>query len=399
MASGTPVTHSTGNAVYNCTITNCNEAREGNLNAIGQSGLLIHNNTFTNTQRALGHDATHITFGSGIGYNKGVKIYDNVFTLDEQAFDTDGTTPVWNFHIEAWNCQGGYEVYGNTFNGGHVGIDAGGSFNIKGDYDYSWDIHDNTFQWTSNYADELTGVFCGVVFEGSVADLIIRKNHFKNLPNGIRSSMLQESLVHENIYIYYNLFDNIGWGNDAWDFGMWFGQGHATAISRYFYIYNNVINSVSTGLSAGITLSSSNSLTYFEIKNNIIVGASSYGCIAFWDWSSGHTIDNIDIQYNNFYNNASGNDFYEYGSTSVTNLTDANNIETDPVFVGGSPYNYHLQAGSPCINAGIDVGLTTDYDGNLVPYPTGTNPDIGAYEYGSDIMALNNPIILNFGII
>ena len=35
-----------------------------------------------------------------------------------------------------------------------------------------------------------------------------------------------------------------------------------------------------------------------------------------------------------------------------------------------------LQAGSPCINAGVGVGLTEDYDGNAVADP----PDMGAYE-------------------
>jgi hypothetical protein len=38
-----------------------------------------------------------------------------------------------------------------------------------------------------------------------------------------------------------------------------------------------------------------------------------------------------------------------------------------------------LLAGSPAINAGVDVGLTRDYDGH---YLIG-NPDIGAYEYGT----------------
>lgn len=39
--------------------------------------------------------------------------------------------------------------------------------------------------------------------------------------------------------------------------------------------------------------------------------------------------------------------------------------------------NYRLQSGSPAINAGVDVGLTTDADGK----PISGKPDIGAYEY------------------
>jgi hypothetical protein len=39
--------------------------------------------------------------------------------------------------------------------------------------------------------------------------------------------------------------------------------------------------------------------------------------------------------------------------------------------------DYHLQSNSPAIDAGVDVGLTFDYDGN----PISGTPDIGPYEY------------------
>lgn len=39
--------------------------------------------------------------------------------------------------------------------------------------------------------------------------------------------------------------------------------------------------------------------------------------------------------------------------------------------------DFHLTAGSPAINTGVDMGLTMDYDGN----PIINTPDIGAYEY------------------
>jgi hypothetical protein len=41
--------------------------------------------------------------------------------------------------------------------------------------------------------------------------------------------------------------------------------------------------------------------------------------------------------------------------------------------------DYRLRSGSPAINAGVDVGLTTDYDGKAIK----GLPDIGAYEYQS----------------
>ena len=47
----------------------------------------------------------------------------------------------------------------------------------------------------------------------------------------------------------------------------------------------------------------------------------------------------------------------------------------DPLFV--SAEDYRLQSTSPCINTGVSVSLTADFDGN----PIYGLPDIGAYEY------------------
>jgi hypothetical protein len=51
-------------------------------------------------------------------------------------------------------------------------------------------------------------------------------------------------------------------------------------------------------------------------------------------------------------------------------------VATDPKFVNAAS-DWHLQSDSPCINAGVDVGLSTDLDGTAI---VGL-PDIGAYEY------------------
>jgi parallel beta-helix repeat protein/predicted outer membrane repeat protein len=60
-------------------------------------------------------------------------------------------------------------------------------------------------------------------------------------------------------------------------------------------------------------------------------------------------------------------------------------INSDPLFVDAAGRDYHLQAGSPCIDAGdnslVPAGITTDLDGNPRIYPEGGTVDIGAYEY------------------
>ncbi|MBT5068510.1 MAG: hypothetical protein HOM59_00500, partial [Candidatus Marinimicrobia bacterium] len=57
------------------------------------------------------------------------------------------------------------------------------------------------------------------------------------------------------------------------------------------------------------------------------------------------------------------------------------NINSNPLFVDASSGNYHLSDYSPVIGAGTATGApTTDIDGNTRPNPSGSNPDMGAYE-------------------
>jgi LysM repeat protein len=52
-------------------------------------------------------------------------------------------------------------------------------------------------------------------------------------------------------------------------------------------------------------------------------------------------------------------------------------MNSDPLFVSTATPDFHLQSTSLAINAGTNVGLTSDYEGNSI---VGL-PDIGAYEY------------------
>ncbi len=65
------------------------------------------------------------------------------------------------------------------------------------------------------------------------------------------------------------------------------------------------------------------------------------------------------------------------------------NIDSDPIFLNPTEDDYHLQNNSPCIGAGIDeieinenwyYAPDIDIEGNQRPNPTGSMPDMGAYE-------------------
>jgi len=54
-------------------------------------------------------------------------------------------------------------------------------------------------------------------------------------------------------------------------------------------------------------------------------------------------------------------------------------LAADPKFVNGPNRDFHLQADSPCVDAGKKSGVESDIEG--VSIPQGTGPDIGAYEH------------------
>jgi hypothetical protein len=61
-----------------------------------------------------------------------------------------------------------------------------------------------------------------------------------------------------------------------------------------------------------------------------------------------------------------------YTTDDVNNgIFQTGNISVDPQFVDATVPDVHLQPGSPCIDAGVDVGL---------PY-LGSAPDMGAFEF------------------
>ena len=388
-SSDEPTTYATSNEVYNSYFYSTDDGH-GAIHLNGQDGIKIHDNIFTSTQRALGHDLGHIDMVEG--FVKNIEIYNNTFTLPELLYDTDGTSLLNNFHIEIWDGMGGNKIYGNTFIGGHFGIDVAGHFNVKGASAFSWDIYDNVFQWAANRNYLSVGDFGSISIEGATAYLYIHNNHFKNVPVAINSSMIQTDLIQEYIYVYYNIFDNIGFASSGYQYMMRINQGHATAVTRYVYIYNNVMYGT-TYQRAGVVMESTGAMSYVEIRNNIILnttgnGGTTYGAITYWDDAG--TIDQITITNNDLYNNT--NTRYYRSDKVVTNETYSDNITTDPAFV--STTDFHLQAGSPCINAGIDVSAITgglDFHGASL---YGAAYDIGAFEYGVNRMMILNDSIM-----
>ena len=123
---------------------------------------------------------------------------------------------------------------------------------------------------------------------------------------------------------------------------------------------------------------------HITARNNIILN-SRYKHVDFVASTMARYIENFD--YNLYYPDTGTKfgrghndyDFAEWQALSKTGSTfDPHSIVADPLFVDPENGNFHLWSDSPAINAGVDVGLTQDFDGN--PVPQGPAPDIGAYE-------------------
>ncbi len=141
-------------------------------------------------------------------------------------------------------------------------------------------------------------------------------------------------------------------------------------------------------------------LCVYQIQNVIVVhnvfADIAYHGAGFNDGATGFVWNNI------FYNAgsnywASGGGAVE-GSNNLLFSTEGNIdpgdfpndlVNIDPLLVDPDGDNYHLFAESPAIDAGMDVGITTDLDGNS--RPQGDAPDIGAYEFTPAVSLWGRP--------
>src|ERR1035437_986281 len=361
----------TGNAFHDNIITNCSGViNPGNrysaefyyaLGVDGQEGMLIYNNTLTQTSRTLGQNGFLIK--GVMGYNRGVKIYNNTLDRGNQG----DISSSWDFAIELWDCRGGFEIYNNQIKGS---IDIGGYNTVKElSYTYSVYIHNNTIGQDSVHVSE---AYVGVDFEQNVSDAIVDSNLIQNVSQGILFAINGGSKTISNINIRRNVITNIGVtlvnGNGA---GIDCSANATSNTVNNINILNNVISAhVGTNTTLyGIRLPDIGAAKNISIRNNIVKGFSWMPIRGVG--GSGISIDTLSIENNIFYLNGNSN-LPSYSGLTPTHNTTQNNFTSDPLFVAFGT-DFHLQATSPAINAGINVGL---------PF-NGSAPDIGAYEYGT----------------
>ena len=265
----------------------------------------------------------------------------------------------------------------------------------------------------------ITNCGVGVSIEGGAGPCISRNTFTGNgLPHagaiwvGWSSPVITDNIITGNVFgapitldhadsttIIHNVIAN----NDAMGSA---GGGIAIYRSSSVNILANLIEDNPTFLGGGIFVSDASA----TIANNVIASNSASergGAMAVYDGATITLLDNTivgntapvgggiycdDSSSTSIVNNiiwGNGDDLYNCTAT-YSDIEDGDlgegNICADPMFVDLANGDYHLQAGSPCIDAGNNTGApSTDFDGNPRPIDGDGDGiaivDMGAFEY------------------
>jgi len=386
-----PVTYASGNDFYNNTVTNCSDRHyssldPGNLRIDGQEEMEIYNCIFTNNERSPGYNGNSLN----ITNCRGITMHDCDFTRNDREGLPSDSYGRWNFFSEIFHLQGGVEFYDNTFIGAakldFSNADNGSS--TKGSYPFTISVHDNTFTTTtgnqiSYYSPTQVGHTNAAieVEKGTYNYVYIYNNYIKSNPRGIAfttAGTYNQSFTY--FYIYNNVLDNIGYTDYTSTWGMLVdlaaNGGYSVTLDN-FHIRNNTFYGGSGYNYNGIRWTANGTFTNSTIQNNIFHSWDNYPIYFGIQVGESASFTDIDVTYNDFYNNGYNIVYISGSITQVRVDLSTGNITSNPLFV--STTNLHLQEGSPVISEGTVAYSNYDYDG--VPWDTPSTATMGAYEF------------------
>jgi len=233
-------------------------------------------------------------------------------------------------------------------------------------YATSSDVYNITFRRnTVSNTSLLNGAAHGINVGWTIRDVIVERNYcFDNAGFGIvMDAGVHDVVVKNNLCV--NNGNNIG------------GQGDTYGEIYHIKFYNNTLVYGAGTTYAGLFLNIAQGGHDITFKNNIIVSNDSRQEIM----DNHDNFTNIVSDYNCFQEKLDPNGArFRYNNTNIYLAAwqavgqDLHSIALDPQLAA----DYTLKSNSPCIDAGVDVGVTSDYAG--ITRPQRNACDIGAYE-------------------
>jgi parallel beta-helix repeat protein len=260
----------------------------------------------------------------------------------------------------------------------------------------------------TNLSNTSTNWGNGIYVGGGANHIKVTNTEIRNAPGagiltagGVQANQFLNNRVHDNGRhaqlthgFYIDSSGNTISGNTVYNNAAWGIQiyGSDNLPSNNLITKNTVYNNTRLGNGGGIVLSSGSANVAY---NNIIYGNNGgYAVeISFGGGPSNTRVENntISNQYGiDIGSDASGtlvqNNIVSGSNANISNQGKASTVSSNfvgnPLFVNVASANYHLQATSPAIDAGITIAeVSTDFDG--ITRPQGAAYDIGAYEYAT----------------
>lgn len=327
----------------------------------GTSGSYTKNNTITGCHLHSAYGPNNGGFGVYGWYNDGLRVLGT--EIHDIALDGMYLHFITRLEVgygDIYDVNTRYRV--NT----DQSVSSGDGIQLNGLYD-GFHIHHTTIDrsTTGNKfalilnsseagSESASGVIEHCTFRGSPGapvslyiergrGIVTRYNRFEDTPMGVRitGGLTSDNLIHHNLF--YDSTDGV------------YVTTNAAGVPAGTRVYNNVFYHV-TGRHIGASRSP------VEARNNLHARAGDGGVAL----------------YSNNATFVSSNHCYDTTATAGSLGVSGASVVGSPLFVDGPGHDFRLQAGSPCLDRGVDVGLSVDFDGT--PIPQRGAPDIGAFE-------------------
>ncbi|MDD5084360.1 MAG: chitobiase/beta-hexosaminidase C-terminal domain-containing protein [Candidatus Moranbacteria bacterium] len=329
------------NAVTNLTITSSNNISdniwsgvliEGNSSNIDISGTYSGNGRqphYNGTTLAYGMDGDNIGIGGVGGVISGVTIHD--------AFITNSGAP---------------DGHTNHFGAG-VYVGTSNAFTLS-----DFNILRTRFSGNHNQALGM-GTISGGFFGGTFAYNIVYNNSNYDVTGTANAFHIASCAAScSGVSVVNNVFA-FNYGNAV------LYANNLTAAATMNVKNNSFYNNGRTGTYRGDVWIPSANNNVNESNNSFYRSGTA--------WDSARVIEKNAVTYDINHIIGSSAGYWQFASgEGVGDMTG------DIGFVNPASFDFHLQNDSPAINAGTDVSLVADYDGNP---KSGPNFDIGAYEF------------------